>query len=468
MKKRLLKGKAAAGILLLLLLVATGLLLQAFDNGLYRADAGPVEQTGAAAGGSGGEKVTIDFWFPWSGGFKQEFYETVVSSFEEENPDIKVRMTFVENSDNSQASDKLLTAIAGGSGPDVALFDRFVVNEWAAKGALEDVTEQSRKDGMEGLYYPSVWSETQYRGRTYALPWNVDSRALFYNKTLMEEAGLDPGKPPKTIAELDAMAARMFKADSQGKYKQVGFIPWQAQGFLYTYGWAFGGEWEREGKLTPDDPANVQALQWMQEYARKYNAGKLASFSDELRQAGLNPFLSGRVGFSIEGNWLLNDTGSATFEWGVAPMPTVDGKADVTWSGGWSFVMPKGAKHPEQAWRFMRYVAGREGSLLWAGRSAAGKYDLTCIPEVNARLGLDTKEHLDVFVKLLEHARFRPVSPVGGYLWDEMYRVQNLAIKQQGEPQALLDGLKRKVDAKLDVLASDGAPVREDPGQRKN
>jgi multiple sugar transport system substrate-binding protein len=271
---------------------------------------------------------------------------------------------------------------------------------------------------------------------------------MYYNKTLMRQAGLDPDKPPRTIAELSAMAEKMFKSSGKGAYEQVGLIPWQGQGFLYTHGWNFGGEWERDGQLTPNDPAIVKALQWMQDYAKKYDARKLSAFTDVLRQSGRNAFVSGKIGFIYEGNWLLNDLEETNFEWGVAPMPTLDGRSDVTWSGGWSFAMPKGAEHPEQAWRFIRFIAGKEGTLLWTGRPGSN-YDLTCIPEVNAQLGLDRQPNLNVFAKLLAHARVRPVTPVGGFMWDEMYRVQNLAVKLQGEPQALLDGMKKNVDAEL-------------------
>ena len=269
--------------------------------------------------------VTISFWFPWGGGFQREFHDTVVKPFEEANPDIKVQMTFVENSDNSQASDKLLTAIAGGRAPDVAMVDRFLVGEWAAMDALEDLSSYTVRDDMAEIYYPSVWSEAQYEGRTYALPWNTDSRAMFYNKSMMEEAGLDPNKPPATIAELDTMAEKMFKKSSNNSYDQVGIIPWMAQGFLYTYGWNFGGQWERDGELTPNDPSIIKALGWMQGYAKKYDTKKLVSFMDTLRQTGKNPFMSGKVGFIFEGNWLLNDIDTANFEWGLAPMPTEKG-----------------------------------------------------------------------------------------------------------------------------------------------
>jgi len=402
-----------------------------------------------------GAPVTISFWFPWVGGFQQEFYETVVKPFEEANPDIKVKMTFVENSDNSQTSDKLLTAIAGGKAPDVAMFDRFIVGEWAAMGTIEDLTEYAVRDDMEKYYYKGVWSESQYKGKTYALPWNMDSRAMFYNKTLMEEAGLDPGKPPATIAEMDAMAEKIFKKNKDGSYERVGFIPWSGQGFLYTHGWNFGGEWEKDGELTPNDPHIVKALEWMQGYARKYDSKKLLSFTDAMRQTGRHTFLSGKIGFVYEGNWLLNDMDSAGFEWGVAPMPTEDGDQSVTWSGGWSFVMPKGAKNKEQAWRFIKFIAGKEGSLLWGGR-AANKNDLTCIPEVNAVLGFDKKENLAVFTSLLKHAHIRPVTPVGGYMWDEMYRVQKLASTLQGDPKQLLDEMKKNVDTELAKVMAGG------------
>jgi len=406
--------------------------------------------TGGASGGSSGDPVTITFWFPWGGDFQKEFAETVVKPFEAANPDIKVKMTFVENTGNTQASDKLLTAIAGGKAPDVALFDRFMVGQWADKGSLEDITEYVERDDMAGIYYPSVWSEAQYEGRTYALPWNTDNRGMYYNKNLMKEAGLDPEKPPVTMAELDAMAEKMFKKNGSGKYDQVGFIPWMGQGFLYTQGWNFGGQWEKDGELTPNDPQIVKALEWMQGYAKKYDAKTLTSFSDAMGQTGQNPFLSGKVGFIFDGNWLLNDIDKykANFEWGVAPMPYGGGDGPFTWAGGWSYVMPKGAKNKDQAWKFMKFVAGKEGTLLWAKRPT-GKFDLTCIPEVNSQLGLDTKENMEVFVGLMDKAFIRPVSPVGGFMWNEMFRVQDLAINLKGEPQALLDEVKKNVDAEL-------------------
>lgn len=401
---------------------------------------------------SSGEPVTIDFWFPWGGDYQKDFKATVVDVFEKQHPNIKVKMTFVETTGQTQASDKLLTAIAGGNPPDVALFDRFLIGSWAAKGSLTDLSGYVKSSGISpDDYYKSLWSETVYKDKVYALPWGTDNRGLYYNKTLMKEAGLDPNKPPATIAELDQMAEKIFKKGGNGKYSQIGFIPWMNQGFLYTHAWNFGGKWEDSShNLTPNDPANVKALAWMADYAKKYDIGNLTSFSDAMGQTGMNPFWTGKVGFEVDGNWILNDLAKykLNFDWGVAPMPAADGVKPTTWAGGWSYVIPKGSKHEKEAWEFVKFVAHKEGTLLYAKRPKAG-FDITAMPSVNEELKLSDNQNLKVFLDLMPNAFTRPVSPVGAFLWNEALRVQDLAIHGKGDAKTLLDEVKKNVDTEL-------------------
>ncbi|SDO42234.1 ABC-type glycerol-3-phosphate transport system, substrate-binding protein [Paenibacillus sp. yr247] len=399
-----------------------------------------------------GAPVTIDFWFPWGGDYQKAFKANVIDVFEKQHPDIKVKMTFVETTGQTQASDKLLTAIAGGNPPDVALFDRFLIGSWAAKGALTDLTAYVKGSGIsKDDYYKGLWAETVYKDKIYALPWGTDNRGMFYNKTLMKEAGLDPNKPPQTIQELDQMAEKIFKKGSNNKYSQVGFIPWMNQGFLYTQAWNWGGKWEDGNhNLTPNDPQNVKALAWMAGYAKKYDVGNLTSFSDAMGQTDMNPFWTGKVGFVFDGNWILNDLAKykLNFDWGVTPMPAAEGNKSVTWAGGWSYVVPKGSKHEKEAWEFVKFVAHKEGTLLWAKRPNAGN-DITAMPAINEQLKLAEIANLKVFLDLMPTAFTRPVSPAGALLWNETMRVQDLAIHGKGDAQALLDEVKKNVDAGL-------------------
>ncbi|HZG55998.1 ABC transporter substrate-binding protein [Paenibacillus sp.] len=398
------------------------------------------------------DTVTIDFWFPWDGDYRRDFKKNVVDVFERTHPGIKVKLTFVENTGQTQASDKLLTAIAGGEAPDVALFDRFLIGSWAARGYLEDLSSYVEEAGIAPTdYYPSVWKEALYRGNVYGLPWRADVRAMYYNKTLMKNAGLNPNLPPKTIEELDLMAEAMFLKGDDGRYLQVGFVPWMNQGFFYTNAWNWGGVLQdSEGNLTPNDPQNVKALEWMAGYAKKYGIEDLTKFSEEMGKVGVNSFWTGKVGFNFDGNWILDDLAHVDpdFEWGIAPMPAAEGYEHVTWVGGWSYVMPKGAPHPEEAWEFIKFVAYKEGTLLWAQRENAGN-DITVMPEVNAALQLSEHPGLRLFLDMMPEAYTRPVTPVGSLLWNESQRVQELAIHGRGEPQQLLDELKANVDAEL-------------------
>lgn len=249
------------------------------------------------------------------------------------------------------------------------------------------------------------------------------------------------------------MAEAIFKKGSNGKYTQIGFIPWMNQGFFYTQAWNWGGKWEENGELTPNHPQNVKALEWMAGYAKKYNIENLASFSNAMGQTGMNPFWTGKVGFVFDGNWILNDLAKykPKFEWGVAPMPAPEGYEPVTWAGGWSYVIPKGAKHEKEAWEFVKFVAHKEGTLLWAKRPTAGN-DITAMPSVNEELKIAENPNLKVFLDLMPKAYTRPVTPVGSFLWNETFRVQDLAINGKGEPQKLLDEVKKNVDAELAKL----------------
>ncbi|MBM7568216.1 ABC transporter substrate-binding protein [Paenibacillus sacheonensis] len=410
---------------------------------------------GINSGSSADEQVTIDFWYPWGDAYPSEFKKNVIDVFEREHPNIKVKMTYVENTGSTQASDKLLTAIAGGTPPDVALFDRFLVGSWAARGYLEDLSSYVGTSGiLPSDYYAPAWKEVVYDGKVYGLPWRVDDRAMYYNKTMMQAAGLDPDRPPKTLDELDRMAEKMFRQNEDGQYEQVGFVPWMNQAFFYVNAWNMGGSLQNSaGELTPNAPANVKALQWMAGYAKKYDVARLTSFAEGLGQTGVNLFWTNKVGFVYDGNWILDDLAAVkpSFEWGVAPMPSAEGKPRITWSGGWSYVMPKGAQHPKEAWEFIRFVAHKEGTLLWARRQNAGN-DITAMPAVNDELKLADNPRLKIFLDMMPNAYTRPVTPVGSLLWNETQRIQELVIHGKGEPKQLLDELKKNVDKEIKKL----------------
>jgi len=92
-------------------------------------------------------------------------------------------------------------------------------------------------------------------------------------------AGLDPERPPRTTQELDEMAAKLVKFDSNGNIVQMGFLPTEPGWWNWGWGYFFGGKVNAGiEKLTPDDPANIKAFEWVTGYAEKYGREKTLSF----------------------------------------------------------------------------------------------------------------------------------------------------------------------------------------------
>src|SRR4029079_9681731 len=121
---------------------------------------------------------------------------------------------------------KLLTSIRGGVAPDVYMADRFTVPQRAAEGVLAPLPDAVA--GMASDYLPFAWAETQFQGKTYALPFDTDARALWYNKDLITAAGQDPAqldmsKGPATIEAVTKIADAINKKDSSGNYSVMGW-----------------------------------------------------------------------------------------------------------------------------------------------------------------------------------------------------------------------------------------------------
>ena len=98
---------------------------------------------------------------------------------------------------------------------------------------------------LEKEFFPIV-SAMKRDGKYYGVPTAVRSLALFYNKKLFEQAGLDPAKPPTTWEQFRADADRLTNVDPSGKITQMGILPtFGGSDFVGTwlpvYMAAFGG-----------------------------------------------------------------------------------------------------------------------------------------------------------------------------------------------------------------------------------
>ncbi|HEX6971061.1 MAG TPA: ABC transporter substrate-binding protein, partial [Limnochordia bacterium] len=315
---------------------------------------------GASVAAWAAPSQTLDVWVSM-GGTDWDAFERVVADFERTHPGVDVTLTPAEGGTTTQ--DKMVAAVLGGISPDVLVyFDRFNTAQWSFTGILQrlDPFIASSRVLKPESFFEATWAESTYNGSVYSIPFETDSRVLFYNKTLFAEAGL--GAPPQSWDELEAAAQKLTRTGPDGRYSQVGFVPWYSQGSLYLWGWAAGGEFydPATGKITLAHPRNVQALEWMTEWAQRYGRAALDGFIG----AG-NNFPSQKLAMMISGPWELVPLRATGVDFGIATPPYPSNGRPITWAGGHASIIPEGAPHPELAWEFIEYISVGPGAVRW-------------------------------------------------------------------------------------------------------
>lgn len=314
-----------------------------------------------ACGGGGGSAsksrgksapVTITFWQFWDSGV----IRPILDRFEAENPGIKVVM---EQQTWQNGREKILASVAAGTVPDLCELGSTWFAQFAANGALVDVTAMA--DSLRPQL--RLWSAATYEGRLYGIPWVMGTRALFYNRALLRQAGLNADFGPTTWSELLA-AARKIHNPGAGVY---GFGRNGGERYILfkkfmPFAWSNGGDvLAPDGKSSVfDSPANVAALQYylsLGDYA-------LTEKQDVLDQS----FKQGKVGLLLSGAWLFKTlpTDAPGLEYGVTVMPAPDDRPDAhrSFGGGELLVIFQKSPHPEAAFRLARFLARADNALL--------------------------------------------------------------------------------------------------------
>jgi multiple sugar transport system substrate-binding protein len=407
-------------------------------------------------------QTELKFWINSSlGATEKDAYQKAAQEFEEKNPKYKVKVEVVPGSETDIA--KLMTAVRSGAGPDIAVIDRFTVAQRAATGLLVDLTPLIAKEGKDisQEYSEGPWQEVLYQKKVYALPTNTDARVLFYNKKLLREAGIDvnefdPAKGPMDPKHFQEIAFKLNQTDSSGAYTRIGFVPWLEQGWDYTWGYAFGGNFFdfANCKVTATDPGVVKGYQFLYDWAKALDPQKAKTFVDTYWQwpsvgtlpDAQMPFFTGRVAFVITGNWVFATMKNVApnLDYGVTYIPAPNG-LKTTWSGGWSVAIPQGTKNLEPAYELLRFVAGEEGQRLLV------KY-ATSLPTNKALLAnkdLFAPEY-SLFLSLLPISKSRPPLPVGALYWDKLKDAEEAVVANSQSPEDALKAVVDEVQPQMD------------------
>lgn len=309
--------------------------------------------------------VTIQFWHIYSDGPSKDLYDRLLADFEEQHKHISVQSLGISFWDYGT---KLSTAIAGGSGPDLALNTTQDAQSRGKSGVIVNLDEYIQRDNINmDNYFPILTERVQYNGSVYAMPHDTDVRVLFYNKEAFREAGLDPEKPPQTWEELESYAEKLTKWNDKNMLEQIGFSPTMGNSHLWTLAWGNGGDfWDDDLNPTWDTPQNLETLKWMISIQEKYGKRALTAFNTESGALGYSPFIAGKIAMIIETDTKVADIAhyNPDLDYGVAPIPYP--KEPTSWSAGWDLeiIDNKSKEKADAAWELMKYLTSEEVQKL--------------------------------------------------------------------------------------------------------
>lgn len=294
---------------------------------------------------------TLQFW---TIGREGDAVKQLLPEFEREHPGLHVS---VQQLPLTAAHQKLLTAYAGDSVPDITQLGNTWVSEMVALDAIEplDARVAASKVIDKADYFPAIWSTNVIDGTLYGVPWYVDTRLLFYRKDLLAKVGYD--HPPRDWAEWQAMMVKLAQPKGQtygvllptNEFEQLLSLALQQDDPLLRDGGRYGNF---------RSPGFKKALAFYVSMFKDQQAPMMTNVGVGNPWAA---FGQGFFAFYLSGPWNIGEfrkrlPPEQQGDWGTVALPGPNGPGASS-AGGSSLVIFRQSKHKEDAWALVEFLS---------------------------------------------------------------------------------------------------------------
>lgn len=294
----------------------------------------------------------------WNIADQEELFKEEFADFRSANPGAEIEWL---DKKGTELPAFYQTQLVAGTPPDVVDLQGAIWVEYAANGALLDLTPYLKRDAESAkLFNPDYLASWQYQGKNYMLPFYIAKTLLYYNKTMFMEAGLSG--PPQSFDEILAFAQKMAKGE------KTGFL-------TLNFDWLYWPLFKMNGVelLTPDLKKAAfntpQAAAVLDRLAAATESGAINKISWTGRWVEPNGAFAGNtVGmlhahsssyFFVKGQgaWINEGTLGVTHAPGYWATPTNHG-----------FGISKSTKDPDLAWAFVKHLTGNRWATEFSRR----------------------------------------------------------------------------------------------------
>ena len=307
------------------------------------------------SGDKGDKKVTLTFWT-----FGATNYEDLAKEYENENPNVKIK---VRSAETAEHHDALFTSLSAGSGaPDITMLEIDQLDRFkAAQDRFENLYDLGAKD-IQDQYLDWKWKtgENDKGDFLIGLPTDIGPKALYYRTDIFEEAGL-PTEPEEVTSLINSPEA-FEKAGVQVKEKT-------GKMFIDSIDMAFRAylDGAEETFLSPEGELLIEKegnpVKDAYDYAVKLNdmgiVGKFEMWSPEWINAVNKGEFAAELGAGWLKGWMESNAQEAVGKWRVATLPT---EFAANWGG--SFIsIPSETKHAKEAYEFSSWLVSPDNQL---------------------------------------------------------------------------------------------------------
>ncbi|WP_408007818.1 extracellular solute-binding protein [Pseudalkalibacillus sp. A8] len=351
---------------------------------------------------------------------QKSMWNDIKKSFEKEYPGTKVKFEEIPWANREQ---KILTALAANSGPDVFYIIPDQMTQFADKGVLEPISSYL-EDGDTEDFTDSSLDAATYDGKLYALPILREVQTYYYNTNVLNDLGLDKNDLPTTWAEYDEWAKKAVDAGYYARNFEGANTP---NATLYPLIWQAGGQvLTPDGDVKIDEEAGIEAFekinQWYkEEYIPSDSINALTHFNLFLENKAMSVWSaqSAQTTMKAEG-----------FEDFVVGPPLKEEEVAGFGVTG-MFTMPSNSKNKPTAAAFIKHMTNKENTIKF--NELTGYLP----PRKSASSMYDDNSNMKQLTEYVEFARPGVMHPAS----------RSVIPKVQAELQAMMEGTKSPEEA---------------------
>jgi ABC-type glycerol-3-phosphate transport system substrate-binding protein len=405
--------------------------------------AAPAPSATVATAGNSAASTTLSYWYVAEDKPLIDGVAKLAAGYQAAHPDVKLD---VQVFPFAQYFQKLTTAWAAGSGPDVAWIDVTVVVPYAEQGAIvavEDFMSDADKKDLDD-FYPAPRGDMTYKGKVQTIALHQSTEDIIYHQDLLDAAGITA--PPSfdnawTWQQFLDAARKLTKrtgdtTDVWGFATHYSPSMYSAQPFVAQHG---GSVQNADGTFSGalNSSASVEALTFYADLFRKEKVAPIERIPDM--------FQSKKVALYLANPFVLRDIQSRfpALKIGVTPMPK-DVKNAVQ-SGAYHIGIPKTGKNPKLAWDVVKWFTSADGAKSWiesTGYMPARKSTRAALPWVS-------QAPWSIFIDGLEKAAVRRPQTLVYQIYDDTMTAGIKDMQLGKEVKPTLDEAVAKLDAEL-------------------